>query len=361
LANFINASSKKEVTRTLYDIPFGTFPSNTYFTQRNMRGRVSSIQYFETLSSGANATGTYNQAVHYTYDIHGNVDVLLREIPALSGISQSYKTTHYDYDLVSGKVNQVIYQKKHADQFAHKYSYDGDNRIINTYTSTNMVHWDKEAHYIYYLHGPLKRTELGELKVQGVDYAYTLHGWLKGVNSTTLQEDRDIGQDGNGGSINQFVAKDVFGFSLGYYEGDHTPIGMNRTLNPLTIAQQFTPSTVGTTLGNASPNLYNGNIRHMVTAILPFMNAFNPQARAYNYDQLNRIKDAYTYNQVNLGSNIWSTTAPAVSDYEEHFSYDPNGNIMTLQRNGTTVGGGALLMVSVKPRLLIITHQAKTN
>jgi hypothetical protein len=93
LANFINASSKKEVTRTLYDIPFGTFPSNTYFTQRNMRGRVSSIQYFETLSSGANATGTYNQAVHYTYDIHGNVDVLLREIPALSGISQSYKTT----------------------------------------------------------------------------------------------------------------------------------------------------------------------------------------------------------------------------------------------------------------------------
>ncbi len=81
------------MTRTLYDIPFGTFPSNTYFTQRNMRGRVSSIQYFETLSSGANATGTYNQAVHYTYDIHGNVDVLLREIPALSGISQSYKTT----------------------------------------------------------------------------------------------------------------------------------------------------------------------------------------------------------------------------------------------------------------------------
>jgi hypothetical protein len=49
----------------------------------------------------------------------------------------------------------------------------------------------------------------------------------------------------------------------------------------------------------------------------------------YHYDQLNRIKDAYTYNQVNLGSNIWSTTAPAVSDYEEHFSYDPNGNIMT--------------------------------
>jgi hypothetical protein len=49
----------------------------------------------------------------------------------------------------------------------------------------------------------------------------------------------------------------------------------------------------------------------------------------YKYDQLNRIKDAYTYNQVNLGSNLWSTTAPAVSDYEEHFSYDPNGNIMT--------------------------------
>ncbi|MDP2174455.1 MAG: hypothetical protein Q8K70_00950, partial [Bacteroidota bacterium] len=342
LANFINASAKKEVTRTFYDVPFGSFPSSTQFTQRNMRGRVSSIQYFETLSSGANATGSYTQGVHYTYDIHGNVDVLMREMPALSSINQAYKTTHYDYDLVSGKVNQVIYQKHHADQFAHKYSYDGDNRIIDAYTSTNMVHWDREAHYSYYLHGPLKRTELGELKVQGVDYAYTLHGWLKGVNSTTLQEDRDIGHDGDPGSINQFVAKDVFGFSLGYYEADQTPIGMNRMVNPLTIAQQFTPSTVGTTLGNASPNLYNGNIRHMVTAIQPFMSNGMPQARAYHYDQLNRIKDAFTYNDVNLGSNTWGSGTTL--DYEEHFSYDPNGNIMTLQRNGTTAGGGPLLM-----------------
>lgn len=42
---------------------------------------------------------------------------------------------------------------------------------------------EREAHYSYYKHGPLMRTVLGQLQVQGLDYAYTLQGWLKGINS----------------------------------------------------------------------------------------------------------------------------------------------------------------------------------
>ncbi len=38
------------------------------------------------------------------------------------------------------------------------------------------------ASYEYYTHGPLARTILGKLKVQGLDHAYTLQGWLNGVN-----------------------------------------------------------------------------------------------------------------------------------------------------------------------------------
>ncbi len=47
---------------------------------------------------------------------------------------------------------------------------------------------------------------------------------MKGVNSTTLRTDRDTGRDGNYDSVNQFVAKDVFGFSLGFSFAYNSPI-----------------------------------------------------------------------------------------------------------------------------------------
>jgi RHS repeat-associated protein len=78
----------------------------------------------------------------------------------------------------------------------------------------------------------------------------------------------------------------------------------------------------------------------MVTAIKPYMTLNGmPMARAYRYDQLNRIKDAYTYDEVELDSNLWKYTGSANPDYEEHFSFDANGNILTLTRNGTNTGG----------------------
>lgn len=340
LGTFINAVSKTEVTRSIYDLTSGSFPSSTHFVQQNLRSRVSSIQYFPTLGSGLGASGTYTQAVHYTYDIHGNVDVLLRELPALSAIGQDFKSVIYKYDLVSGNVNQVLYQYGQVDMFAHKYIYDADNRVTEAYTSHDLLQWDRDAQYNYYLHGPMSRTVLGGLSVQGIDFAYTLHGWLKGVNSTTLRTSRDIGRDGEGGADNQFVAKDVYGYSLGFFEGDQTPIGLTRASSPLQNQDLFTPLTTTSALGRASDDLWNGNIRHMVTAIKPYMAIDGmPMARAYRYDQLNRIKDAYTYDAVELDSNLWKYTGSANLDYEEHFSFDPNGNMLTLSRNGTNKGG----------------------
>lgn len=59
------------------------------------------------------------------------------------------KDIEYDYDLVSGKVNQVAYQQGQTDQLLHKYEYDGDNRITAVYTSTDGVNWIKDAEYDY--------------------------------------------------------------------------------------------------------------------------------------------------------------------------------------------------------------------
>ena len=71
------------------------------------------------------------------------------------------------------------------DQFYHRYSYDAENKLTTVLTSRDQVYWEKDATYEYYRHGPLSRTIIGQNQVQGIDYAYTLQGWLKGVNTTS--------------------------------------------------------------------------------------------------------------------------------------------------------------------------------
>ncbi len=186
-------------------------------------------------------------------------------------------------NLISGNVKQVHFQRGEADGFSHRYSYDTDNRITQVETSTDEVIWNKEANYDYYAHGPLARVKTGRDDIDQCDYAYTLHGWLKGVQSQN------------------------FAYALGYYstatEQDYTPIG--------TASLEATPM---------SKNLYNGNISTMTTHTPAFaqegmQTTFTKQ---FTYDQLNRI----TGSQLAGGGNKFRTS----------YSYDANGNIDTLNR-----------------------------
>ncbi len=152
---------------------------------------------------------------------------MVQDYLELDYIGQRYKRIDYEYDLISGNVNKVSYQKGEKDEFFHRYEYDADNRIIYAETSNNGIDWEEDAHYQYYKHGPLARTETGEVKVQGTDFAYTIQGWLKGVNSNTLKRHRDMGKDGLQNTINSKVAEDVFGFSLGYFHGDYKKVTEN--------------------------------------------------------------------------------------------------------------------------------------
>src|SRR5690606_734116 len=80
--------------------------------------------------------------------------------------------------------------------------------LNSTLTSTDRFIWDKDASYDYYLHGPLARVELAEHRVQGMDYNYTLQGWIKGVN---MPYAGDPGADGDG----LISGNDVFAYALG--------------------------------------------------------------------------------------------------------------------------------------------------
>ena len=95
------------------------------------------------------------------------MNTLLQDNPNTGVAGQEFKRLDYEYDLISGNVNEVVYQEGELDLMIHRYEYDADNRIVNVETSTDGVFYDDDAKYFYYAHGPLARTELGENQVQG--------------------------------------------------------------------------------------------------------------------------------------------------------------------------------------------------
>ena len=149
--------------------------------QRYLRNRVSYTEAW----SGHKYLSDKKKIVTttYSYDPHGNVEWMRNYIP---GLGDNYM--RMDYDLVSGKVLKVYYNEFVKEEaFFHKYVYDNQLRLKEVYTSRDNVIWDKDASYDYYAHGPLKRTELGEDLIQGLDYTYTIQGWIKAVNHPHLE------------------------------------------------------------------------------------------------------------------------------------------------------------------------------
>ncbi len=340
----------KQVTKTYYDVAlFG----NTYQSQFSLDGitgqkvlrkRVVTSSFEENED---NSDLTYDHASHYSYDIHGNVQELVQENTMLTAVGQQFKNVKYRYDLLSGKVNEVHYQDELVDEFHHKYYYDADNRLTNAYSSSDEIHWDQDAKYFYYPHGPLARVELGDEKVQGMDYAYTLQGWIKGVNNNTLDAQKDMGLDGltptgrdympiaTQPKVHQNVAYDAMGYVLDYFNKDYSAIN--------SLGSNFTGNITASAF-YALPNrdLYNGNIKGLSESIAYPGTITRNMARIFKYDQLNRILNAEAY--FLAGTDYSSITSahgtPSASDYYESFTYDPNGNIKSAARNAYVNGGG---------------------
>lgn len=263
--------------------------------------RVSSTEH---LNSDGEQITTW-----FSYDPHGNVEWMVQKIPGIEA-----KSIEYDYDLISGNVNKVTYNKGKADQFIHRYAYDEDNRIQYVETSADGVIWERDASYEYYQHGPLRRVELGEDRVQGLDYVYTLQGWLKAINHPELDPSKDPGADG---TLNKRTGHDVFGMVLSYYNGDFKDGG-----------SVFDASA--TTELKPERDLFNGNIgawTHQQALKLDDGHLQYDQLKGqqFVYDQLNRLKQS-KFSNGKGGS--WSAT----SDYETNYAYDPNGNITSLSR-----------------------------
>ncbi|TDP58619.1 DUF6443 domain-containing protein [Flavobacterium dankookense] len=121
--------------------------------------------------------------------------------------------------------------------------------------------------------------------LQKVDYSYNIRGWLKSINNINA-----LAQSGN--------PTDLFAFKLNYNNVENESV-------------------------YAGTKLYNGNISET------YWRTNNDDVKrkySYNYDELSRLKNA-VYQRPEDAS-------PLRDSYNESLSYDKNGNIKALQRNG---------------------------
>ncbi|MBN2613774.1 MAG: RHS repeat-associated core domain-containing protein, partial [Bacteroidales bacterium] len=171
----------------------------------------------------------------------------------------------------------------------------------------------------------LKRVELAD-KLQGLDYIYTINGWLKSINNPNMGViANDPGSDDP--TTNQF-GRDVFAMSLDYYSGDYTRTGKNIVSSPLTAAE----SQYG---GNIYAQRWNTNKKDI-------NNDNNPTAEhymyKYEYTNENWLGRA-TYGKYNTSFNAQNDYKVYGASSTELISYDANGNIIKMSQNGYSAQG----------------------
>ncbi len=350
-------SPRSEVIHTFYDEPLITLESRTGMSPQDfLRNRPATIARYDKLHGGADSN--YAIAIHYSYDVSGNVKTLTYDMPVLTDIKQRYKRIDYDYDLYSGKVTLVSYNRSFADQFYQRYAYDADNRIEKVETSADGLLWDIDAEYIYYPHGPLASVSLGDLAVQKLDFVYTLQGWLKSINGDAPNPDKDWGGDKStiGNSAHQ---ADLLRSTLYYFNNDYKAVNdddYSGSQGPISTMPDIATSA----------SLYNGNIAAAVTIPGYFPSLYTN----YTYDQLNRIKaSSYLvpdYSQTNpanvlraFSASPWSGTLltgqsgfSADKVYGAEYTYDWDGNLATLKRYGMYAPNGKYDYTSGKAYLM---------
>jgi len=338
------------LTQTEYD-EASSLPG---INQVNLHNRVSATYAYDDYDKLLNGEGI---ATIYSYDEVGNVKTIVQDLshePELAAMEQNVDDEHlrkeidYDYDLVSGKVNAVVYNNGKQDQFKHRYEYDADNRITDVYTTSDNIIEHQEAKYFYYPHGSLARVELGNNKVQSMSYAYTMQGWLKSLNSENITNYND----------HYIGAKQVTSV-LGYYENDYKNIANNSYNNEFGSFASFYNSISD----QKYRGLYNGNIIYTVNKLKglrkdsliygsnsSYMSFDNDPyhdksllGMQYRYDQLNRIvaskgytpkldvlyapaSYAYYYDNDGFSGDLYDA-------YRTSYKYDANGNITNLNRN----------------------------
>ncbi|RBL93325.1 RHS repeat domain-containing protein [Chitinophaga flava] len=317
----LGAGTKSDWTRRTYDVAVATGVAG--YTQDDYT-LARGISYSEN-SSGSKTW--------YNYNDQETVVWMVQYIPGLG-----YKTIDYTYDEMGNLTKRVFQKNTPAETFAQFFDYDQNLRLKAVYaaTSDNAAAKTLQAKYIYYLHGPLKRVELGS-NVQGIDFSYTAAGSLKAINNAN--RDQDPGKDGITGT-NAGFAKDAFGMNIDYYNQDYSR--NNSNIGNIPVDNGLAPDQFG---GNIKSLNWHSRKPASVIAVLG-AGIENPSMYAYSYDNQSQLTSA-TWGTPVFGASPSFTASTAFA--EKVPGYDNNGNITSLQRTDGTGNSGDNLIYSYIP------------
>lgn len=216
VVSFAESAMKGELEKVYEDINWAEVDKNdwviTYYDATPPGSIPLSLQQEFIRGAVSSSKNKHNQT-WYSYDELGRVTWMAQQ-PNDLPVTPVLRYT-YDFPGNVLQVENATYQSGTlVSQFFHHYEYDADLRLSRAYTSTDGSTKTLRATYEYYLHGPLKRIELGD-KLQGIDFVYNINGWLTQINHPDT--DLDPGKDGLTGE-HAAVRKDVFGMVLDYYE-----------------------------------------------------------------------------------------------------------------------------------------------
>lgn len=347
--------TKTDVAQSLYDVPDNSHGLTSYIQATAfLGGKVSMTRKYSRVINNTPSAADLVSSNWYSYTGDGNLEWGIQFIQGMG-----YKTSDFYYDNM-GRLSKKIFQKDiAAETFVHYYEFDpATQQLWKVFTNTADVIATRQlqATYYYYLHGPLKRIELGG-DLQGIDYTYTLEGQLKAINNSNKAN--DPGEDGNGNA----VFSDAFGMVLDYFPGDY----QNGRLSGI-------KAITGVDVSNFGTYGYNGSIKAMTwfskkpAAFSSIPKIEDPATYVFQYD------DDYQFTESTWGTDI-GINAPgsfnATNFNKEiiknpangHPAYDANGNILYLQRTDGTGAVSDNFTYNYLPntdKLLSVVHNAST-
>ncbi|KFF73125.1 sugar-binding protein, partial [Chryseobacterium sp. P1-3] len=213
---------------------------------------------------------------NYTYyDTKGRV-IGTHSINHLGG----YTKTESKLDF-AGVAQQVVTRHKRLDTdteriITENFEYDSQNRLLVHRHQVDNNPEEILAQNTYNELSQLTNKKVGN-NLQSIDYAYNIRGWMTRINDPANLNGK------------------LFGYEIKYTNPVYTNLASGR---------------------------FNGNI-----AEVDWRNSSEDVLKrySYTYDGLNRLKDGI-YTEPNA-------TNPYNNNFNEHLTYDTNGNIMTLKRN----------------------------
>ncbi|WP_397301578.1 DUF6443 domain-containing protein [Nonlabens ulvanivorans] len=312
-----NLADMDVLTVSYYDDPVQEVSDGTVYTYETDQGLNSGLNYVQAQTYGQMPVYEPNNPDRQIAQIGLPT---ITEVRTLSTNNWANSATYYDYkarpihvtsyntylgtydrswldiDFIGKTLATTTTHKKASASAAYitvedDFTYDHMDRMLTHVQKIDNQTQELITSNVYDQLGQLISKKVGGAingnGLQTVDYNYNIRGWLTDINPFDNQLDDDL-----------------FSFSIGYN-------------NPVQL--------------DATP-LYNGNISET-----SWRTASDHKDRAYTYqyDALNRLKEANYIGSQLLAQNVGNNIAGQLEDYTvKGINYDKNGNILTLNRMG---------------------------